>query len=200
MGRLQDLDDFILDWFQSVHRHWLDRVMIDLSALGGVAVSALIVSFTVGLLLALKRSRTALFVLAAALGGAALMQTVKVIIGRQRPTIPTPLVIEYTHSFPSGHSMLSAVIFLTLALIAAAVVPRRRVRVYLVVSSLLIVLMIGVSRLYLGVHYFSDVVAGWVGGLAWAVLCRWIESHWVLRAERRAAAAAGEPMPEEQAA
>src|SRR5689334_12356916 len=125
MELLQDFDDHILDWFQSVHRPWLDRAMIDLSALGGVAVSALIVSFTVGLLLAMKRGRTALFVLAAAVGGAGLMQSVKFLIGRQRPRIPSPLVIEYTHSFPSGHSMLSAVIFLTLALIAAAVVPRR---------------------------------------------------------------------------
>jgi undecaprenyl-diphosphatase len=184
MDQLQALDRTILDWFQSIHRPWLDRVMIDISALGGVAVSALIVSFTVGLLLTLHRARTALFVLGAAVGGAALMQTIKYLIGRQRPHLEKPLVIEASHSFPSGHSMLAAVIFLTLALIAAAVVPRRRVRVYLVVSSLILVGMIGVSRMYLGVHYCTDVVTGWVAGLAWAMLCRWVESHWVLRAER----------------
>jgi undecaprenyl-diphosphatase len=92
-----------------------------------------------------------------------------------------------TFSFPSGHSMMSAVVYLTLALIAGAVIPRWRVRVYVVSWSLFLVVLIGLSRIYLGVHYVSDVVAGWAGGLLWALLCRWVEHHWVLRAGRRKA-------------
>jgi undecaprenyl-diphosphatase len=77
-------------------------------------------------------------------------------------------------------------------MIAAAVIPSRRVRAYLIGTSLLLAGLVGVSRMYLGVHYFTDVVAGWSTGLAWALLCRWIEYHLVLRAERRAAALSDE--------
>lgn len=69
-------------------------------------------------------------------------------------------------------------------------IPSRRVRAYVVTSSLLLAGLIGVSRMYLGVHYCTDVVAGWSAGLGWAMICRWVESHWVLREERRAAALA----------
>ena len=187
MDFLQELDEHVLQGFQAVHRPWLDRAMLDVSALGGVTVLTLLVIFSVGLLIAFRRTRTASFVLMAALGGALLVWSVKEMIGRARPQVVHPLVVESSKSFPSGHSMLSAVIYLTLALIAAAVIPSRRARAYLITASLLLACLIGVSRMYLGVHYCTDVVGGWSAGLAWALLCRWIEAHWVLRAERRAA-------------
>jgi undecaprenyl-diphosphatase len=88
-------------------------------------------------------------------------------------------------SFPSGHSMLSAAIYLTLAMVATAVIPRWRVRAYVITSSLVLVGLIGVSRMYLGVHYLTDVVSGWALGLTWALICRWVEFRWVLRMEKR---------------
>ena len=188
MELLRAVDEGVLNGFQALHRPWLDRAMLDISALGGVTVLTLVVVFAVGLLIALRRRRTAGFVLMAALGGALMVWSVKNLIGRNRPHVAHPLVVEYSKSFPSGHSMLSAVIYLTLALIAAAVIPGRRVRAYVIGTSLLLAGLVGVSRMYLGVHFFTDVVAGWSAGLAWALLCRWIEYHLVLRAERRSAA------------
>jgi undecaprenyl-diphosphatase len=190
MDFLHALDQHVLHGFQAIHRPWLDRAMLDVSALGGVTVLTMLVAFSVGLLIAFRRTRTAGFLLMAALGGALLVWSVKHVIGRARPEVAHPLVVESSKSFPSGHSMLSAVIYLTLALVAAAVVPSRRVRAYLIGASLLLAGLIGMSRMYLGVHYCTDVVAGWSAGLAWALLCRWVESHWVLRAERRAASLA----------
>jgi undecaprenyl-diphosphatase len=186
MGWLQNLDHAVLEWFASHRTQHMDFLMSDLSALGGRTVLSLVVLFTVGLLLSLHRARSAAFLLAAALGGAVLSQVAKELIERKRPPELYRLVFfEKSPSFPSGHSMVSAIVYLTLALIAAEIVPRRRVRYYLVCSALLLSVVIGVSRLYLGVHYLTDVLAGWTAGLAWALLCRWLEAHWVLRAERR---------------
>jgi undecaprenyl-diphosphatase len=186
---LQGFDDRILDWFRHSWNPKLDSVMFDLSALGGRAVLTVIVLFTVGLLIAVRRQRTAAFVLAAALGGALLVATIKQRVGRPRPEPQHPGVYldAGSRSFPSGHSMLSAVIYLTLAEIAAPLLPRRRVRVYVISASLILVFLVGVSRLYLCVHYPTDVVAGWAVGLIWAIACRKVEARWVLRAERRAA-------------
>jgi undecaprenyl-diphosphatase len=164
---------------------WLKIPMSDLSALGGRTVLTLVVVFAVGLLLSLRRHRTAGFVLATALGGYLLSVGLKLLVGRPRPAGG---IIEVSgDSFPSGHSMLSAIIYLTLALIVTTVILRSRVRLYIIGSTLVLVGLIGISRLYLGVHYLTDVAAGWLVGLAWAILCRWIEKRWVLRMERQAA-------------
>jgi undecaprenyl-diphosphatase len=182
---LQQLDVKTADWFERLrHSHaWWTPHVSDLSALGGKAVLSLVVIFVVGLLLCLRRYRTAGFVLAAALGGMLLTQAAKSAIGRERP--PDHNGAASTDSFPSGHSTLSAVIYLTCALLVTAVVHRRRVRVYIIVASLVITGIVGVSRMYLGRHYLTDVLAGWALGLGWALLCRWVEFHWVLRLERR---------------
>jgi undecaprenyl-diphosphatase len=158
--------------------------MNDLSALGGQTVLTLVVVFAVGLLLSLRRYRTAGFVLVAALGGYLLAVGLKSLVGRPRPV--GGLIQVSGNSFPSGHSMLSAIIYLTLALIVSTVILRWRVRLYIIGSALVLVGLIGISRLYLGVHYLTDVAAGWLVGLAWAIACRWVEKRWVLRMERQA--------------
>jgi undecaprenyl-diphosphatase len=192
MEFIHSLDQQTLEWFTEFrHAHVrLTPVMKDISALGGRYVLAIVVLFTAGLLLSFRRYRTAGFVLAAALGGLLLSEAIKVSIGRERPPNedPTAFHADASPSFPSGHSMLSATIYLTLALVATALIPRWPVRAYIVFASLLLVALIGITRLYLGVHYLTDVVAGWVAGLAWGLFCRWVESRWVLRLERRDAA------------
>lgn len=188
MEFLQMLDQSAWKWVQQFWGSPLDRFWLDVSALGGQYILTLVVLFSIGMLLCVHRYRTAGFVLAAALGGALMMRALKDLFDRVRPPLHHPLTSELSPSFPSGHSMLSAVIYLTMALLVTALLQRRRLRIYIITCSLLLAGLIGLSRIYLGVHYVTDVLAGWFGGLAWALLCRWVESHWVLRAERRAAA------------
>src|SRR5258707_13166412 len=103
MEFLHGLDQHVLQGLQPVRRPWLDRAMLDVSALGGVTVLTLLVIFAVGLLIAFRRTRTAGFVLMAALGGALLVWSVKEMVGRARPQVLDPLVVESSKSFPSGH-------------------------------------------------------------------------------------------------
>jgi undecaprenyl-diphosphatase len=85
---------------------------------------------------------------------------------------------EKSYSFPSGHTFSSAAVYLTVAFLAARRLRRRWLRILTVVGSVLLVLGIGVTRLYVGAHYLSDVVAGWAGGLGVALLCAWLDERW----------------------
>jgi undecaprenyl-diphosphatase len=76
------------------------------------------------------------------------------------------------------HSMMSSVVYLTLAVLLARTMKRRRVKIYLVSAALFLSFLVGLSRVYLGVHYPTDVVAGWAGGTAWALLC-WLTAYWL---------------------
>ena len=189
MEFVNSLDDNALNWFAGIREGhgWLTPIMRDLSAVGGRYVLALLVLFAIGLLCSLRRYRTAGFIVIAALGALALSEALKLSIGRPRPPHADPIAMasDPSPSFPSGHSMLSAAIYLTLAMVATAVIPRWRVRAYVITSSLVLVGLIGVSRMYLGVHYLTDVVSGWALGLTWALICRWVEFRWVLRMEKR---------------
>ena len=198
MEWLHVLDKDALDWFQSQRTSLGDVIMVDITALGGWVVLTLVVAFTIGLLLALRRYQTSIFVLAAVLGGVTVVEVVKTLIGRARPEItdaPPLASLPESFSFPSGHSMLSAVVYLTLALLVAGRMHGHRVRAYVVSSSLLVTFLIGVSRMYLGVHYLTDVFAGWIIGLSWALAWRWIEGHWV-RFRERAVDLGGEDEPD----
>ena len=111
------------------------------------------------------------FVLIATGGGLVISSVLKDIIARDRPSIVPHLSYVSTSSFPSGHSMLAAVAYLTLGSLLARLVVERRVKIYILVVALLITGLVGVSRVYMGVHYPTDVLAGWSAGLAWASIC-----------------------------
>jgi undecaprenyl-diphosphatase len=181
------LDHAVQAWFNAHRTPLGTTLMRDVTALGGHAVLTLIVFFTVGLLVVLGRRRTAGFVLAAVLGGVVLDDAAKSLIGRPRPEVSDPTLMPFlphTPSFPSGHSLLAAVIYPTLALVVAGQLRRKRLAAYLVGSSLALAFLVGWSRLYLGVHYFTDVIAGWVTGLAWALACRRLEDWWLAKGDR----------------
>ena len=109
--------------------------------------------------------------LVTAIGGAAILNSVfKVSLHRERPSIATHLTEVWSSSFPSGHAMISAATYLTVGMMLAGTQQSRRVRIYVVSLAVALTILIGVTRIYLGVHWPSDVVGGWCAGAAWALL------------------------------
>ena len=150
---------------------WMGEVGRDLTAVGGVAFLFLITGSVAGFLL-LCRKYHALVLLVATIGGGLLLSTLlKRYIDRPRPSLVPHLSYVASTSFPSGHSMLSAIVYLTLGALLARLIRPVRLKLYFLAVALLLTFLVGLSRVYLGVHYPSDVLAGWAAGLAWAVLC-----------------------------
>ena len=159
---------------------WLHETMVDFTALGGTPVRTLLTGLAVGYLLAARKRATALYLIVAVIGGALLSTALKIGFARPRPELVTHLVVVTNPSFPSGHALNSAVTFLTLGVLLARAEARRRVKLYLVGAATLLTLIVGCSRVYLGVHWPTDVLAGWAVGAAWALLC-WTIAFWLQR-------------------
>ncbi len=155
---------------------WLRGAMVDITALGGVTVLTLITVLTAGYLVASRKAGTAVFLVGAITGGAILSVVLKNVIVRSRPELVVHLVEVNTSSFPSGHAMNSAITYLTLGALLARAEKGRHVRIYLLAVAISLTLIIGASRVYLGVHWPSDVVAGWCVGAIWAALCSVVAS------------------------
>lgn len=150
---------------------WVEVAMRDLTSLGGTAVLAAVTLAALGyLLLAGKRAAAAL-VAVAVLGGTLLSALLKAGFERPRPDLVAHLVEVSSQSFPSGHAMLSAVTWLTLGTLLATMQPTLRLKAWVLGVGIAIALLVGVSRVYLGVHWPTDVLAGWCVGTAWALLC-----------------------------
>jgi undecaprenyl-diphosphatase len=159
---------------------WLEEAMRDLTALGSTSVLVFIVVSVFFYLLIARKSAAALFVLVAVAGGQLLSSLLKLGVDRPRPELVSHLAEVYTLSFPSGHAMLSAVTYLTLGSLLAHVLERRILKIYVLGVAVLATLLVGISRVYLGVHWPSDVLDGWCAGSAWAMLC-WLVSRWALQ-------------------
>ena len=150
---------------------WFQEGMRDLTALGSPAVLAFtVVAVWGGLMLARQRGM-AWLALGSAVGGQALALSLKAVFSRDRPDAAFHATVAAGHSFPSSHAMMSAVVFLTLAALVARLTPRTALRAYALGMAALLSGAVGVSRVYLGVHWASDVAAGWAGGAAWALAC-----------------------------
>lgn len=167
---------------------WVEEAVRDLTALGSGSVLVFITAVTIGYLLLTSRRAAALFVLVSVAGGQVLSSVLKLGIDRPRPELVPHLAEVFTMSFPSGHAMLSAVTYLTLGALAARVAPSRATSIYLLSIAVLATFVVGASRVYLGVHWPSDVLAGWCAGASWAMLC-WLVSQWLLRRSNRTPAA-----------
>jgi undecaprenyl-diphosphatase len=159
---------------------WLEGAMRDITSLGSTSVLVLITAATIVYLLLIRRPATALLIFVAVAGGQVLSSLLKVGVDRPRPELVSHLVNETSLSFPSGHAMLSAVTYLTLGSLAARFLPGRTTKVYVLFLAVLTTVLVGVSRIYLGVHWPSDVLAGWCAGFAWAMLC-WLVARLLQR-------------------
>ncbi|MFN3319046.1 MAG: phosphatase PAP2 family protein [Allorhizobium sp.] len=147
---------------------WLTKMMVDITALGGVTVLTLLVTLVVVYLALRQKYRTALFVTASILGGWALSSAMKLGIARPRPEVVQHLVEVTDMSFPSGHAMLSAITYLTLGAMLSRLEERASLRYFFPLVAVVLTLIIGLSRIYLGVHYPTDVLGGWAAGTVWA--------------------------------
>jgi undecaprenyl-diphosphatase len=166
------------DLKQPIGPTWLEGAMVDLTALGGVPALTLITIFVLLYLLVSRRFENAALVACSIIGGAILTTLLKNGFARPRPDLVDHLVDVQSLSFPSGHAMSSAVVYLTLGALLARVERRRAVRGYIFAVAGFLTLLIGTSRVYLGVHYPTDVLAGWTLGAAWALAC-WLVARWL---------------------
>ncbi len=159
---------------------WLADMMADLTALGGIAVLTLLVVGVVFYLLSVGKRGTALLVGGAVGSGAILSALLKLGFDRPRPDLVAHLSHAYSSSFPSGHAMLSAVTYLTLGVLLARAHERRRTKIIVMTYGVTLTVLIGLSRIYLGVHWPTDVMAGWALGAAWAAVW-WLVAWWLQR-------------------
>ncbi len=157
---------------------WLEEAIFDSTALGSSALLVLFSLSVVGYLLLQRHHRFAVLVILAVSGGILLNLLLKESFGRPRPEL-VPHGAEVIHSsFPSGHSMGAAATYLTLGALLARAQTRRRLRVYCLLLAILFTTVVGFSRIYLGVHWPSDVLAGWIAGATWALIC-WLIASWL---------------------
>jgi undecaprenyl-diphosphatase len=157
---------------------WVETMCRDLTSLGSPAVLTLITIAAVSYLWIDGKRATALFAALSIIGGAVLVSLLKFGFARPRPELVSHLVNVSSFSFPSGHATMAAVTYLTLGVLVARVQKRRRMKLYVLVVASILVLLVGFTRVYLGVHWPTDVLAGWCIGTAWALGC-WLIATWL---------------------
>jgi undecaprenyl-diphosphatase len=160
---------------------WVEEMARDATALGGFAWITFTTIVIAVYLWLVGKTRLMVFTLAATIGGTLVIMGLKGLFSRPRPDVVPHLVHVASSSFPSGHSMLSAVVYLTLGSLLAAIMPNLKLKIYVLSVAVILSVFVGISRIYLGVHYPTDVLAGWLAGLVWALLCwliaRWLQVH-----------------------
>jgi len=150
---------------------WIEIMFLDLTALGSNTTVLLVTLAAAGFLAMAGKRGTALLVLVSAGGGTLLNNLLKLLFSRPRPDLVAHSVEVQTTSFPSGHAMLSAIVYLTIGALLARTQKNARMKAYILALSAAISALIGTSRVYLGVHWPTDVLAGWLAGGAWAMMC-----------------------------
>lgn len=159
---------------------WFEEMMRDFTSLGGTGVLFLLVTAVTSYLFLLKRYKNLAILLTAVLGGLLLSYLLKDIFDRPRPDLIVDTSAINSASFPSGHSLLAAATYLTLGSLMAQIQTRFRLKAFIILLAIFVMVLVGFSRVYLGVHWPSDVLAGWTIGAVWALLC-WVGARWLRR-------------------
>jgi len=176
-GETRGFDTWVLlamrtgDHHQPIGPEWLSLAATDITALGGFTVLTLMTVAAIGYLIITKKFADAMVLGVAVIGATILSESLKLGFSRPRPDLVAHAVETMGSSFPSGHATLSAAAYLTIGALLAHPQQKRRVKTYIHVTAVLVALLIGVSRVYLGVHWPTDVLAGWCLGAAWSILC-----------------------------
>ncbi len=157
---------------------WVEEMVRDFTSLGGTGILVLVVSAVGGYLAIVKRYKRLTVLLLAVLGGVLLSTLLKGIFDRPRPDLIVGGYHTFNASFPSGHALLSAATYLTLGALLAQIQTQFRLKAFVILLSMLVVVIVGFSRLYLGVHWPTDVLAGWTIGAIWALFC-WTVANWL---------------------
>ncbi|HVR96386.1 MAG TPA: phosphatase PAP2 family protein [Thermoanaerobaculia bacterium] len=186
-GETKQIDEAVLlalrnpaDRSDPLGPRWVEEMARDFTALGGVGVLTILTLAVCGFLVLDHKNRAALLVFVEVGGALVLSFLLKHGFQRPRPDLVPHGSYVYTTSFPSGHSMMSAATYLTLGALLARVQPRRRLKAYLLGLAVLLTLVVGFSRVYLGVHWPTDVLAGWTAGGVWALI-GWLLARWLQR-------------------
>ncbi|WP_437206079.1 phosphatase PAP2 family protein [Planctomicrobium sp. SH664] len=160
---------------------WLQEMVRDLTALGGFSWLCFFTFAVAGFFWLDRKRHLAMFLLVSVTSGYLVSTLLKMFFQRPRPDIvPHLSYAQNSTSFPSGHSMNSAIVYLTLGTIVATSVATRKLKMYVICVALVLMIAVGVSRVYLGVHYPTDVLAGWMAGTVWALLC-WLVARLLQR-------------------
>lgn len=157
---------------------WLEELCLDFTALGSGWVLTFLTLAVAGFLLLQYQRRIAVLVVIATGGAMLLSFTLKRGFDRPRPDLVSHSVMVQSPSFPSGHAVVSAAVYLTLGALLARVQPQKRLKLYILMLAVCVAIIVGFSRVYLGVHWPTDVLAGWAVGAAWALFC-WLVAFWL---------------------
>jgi len=172
-GETRRFDAFVLDAGRAIRvaHPWIADVMRDLSGLGSAVTLALVTLGACGYLAVTRSWGTAVIVAGAAVSGAVAVALFKAGFARARPDSQLAQIVVDGASYPSGHSSMAAVVYLTLGVMLSRLVPNRAAKIYFLLVAMGLTLLVGVSRVYMGVHYPTDVLAGWTAGCVWATIC-----------------------------
>lgn len=166
-GATQGFDEAVLQWFEGRRTPFLDEIMLEITTLGGGVVLIMIVLIT-SVFLWQTNHKWSVYLLMLGTMGAKLANTLlKMGFNRERPSVVEGIDAVHSLSFPSGHAMSSMAVYGCVAYLVGRLEPKPVLKHLVWGFSAALILLIGISRMYLGVHYPSDVVAGFLGGLAW---------------------------------
>ncbi len=170
-GKTQAFDESVLRWLGAHHTKALDGAMLEITALGTGTVVMMIVGIAAMFLGFTRHKYSALLLLVATAGGLVLNMVLKHFFNRPRPHVIVWGTNAVSSSFPSGHAMSATIVYTCVAYLAARLAQYKWQRWTVMFLAAVVIILISLSRLYLGVHYPSDVLAGAVIGLAWAAFC-----------------------------